>query len=103
MIANILASVAAYEIEVSGERIRAGIKVVKEALKNGTARHKDGSARTKYGNGRPAGSWVKCSPAVQETMRRMKESGVAVARIARECRVSRQTVYAVLDDGSGEK
>jgi DNA invertase Pin-like site-specific DNA recombinase len=83
LIANVLASVAQYETEVRGERIRAGI----------SAKHARGE---KWGNGRPAGSAHKATPEVCAQVRRMATEGESKSAIARVCKLSRQTVYTIL-------
>ena len=94
--AHVLASVACYETEVRSERQRAGISVVQKALKDGTARHKDGTLRTKYGSGRRLGQAVKVNAEVVSTVNALKKLGKPIAEIARVTSLSRPTVYAVL-------
>jgi DNA invertase Pin-like site-specific DNA recombinase len=83
LIANVLASVAAYETEIRSERIMAGIKAKRER----------GEA---WGNGRPKGTPDKLTPAVVDTVKRMKIEGCKVVQIARDLRISRQSVYVAL-------
>src|SRR5271165_2624668 len=72
LIANVLASVAQYETEVRGERIRAGIDVKR-------------ARGEKWGNGRPKGSAHKATPEVCEQVKRMAAEGTKKAVIARVC------------------
>lgn len=83
LIANVLASVASYETEVRGDRIRAGLE----------AKRARGEA---WGNGRPKGTPDKLTPTVVETIRRLKAAGRPVTHIAWELRLSRSSVYRVL-------
>ncbi len=83
LIANVLASVASYETEIRAERIKAGIDAKR-------------ARGEKWGNGRPKGTADKLTPAVRETARRMKAEGRKVAHIAKELRISRQSVYVAL-------
>ncbi len=82
LMANVLASVAAYEVEVRGERVRAGQAVARAAGKT-------------WG-GRKPGTRIKVSEAKEQVILRMKADGRPVAEIARTVEVSRQTVYSVL-------
>jgi DNA invertase Pin-like site-specific DNA recombinase len=77
------ASVAQYETEVRGERIKAGI----------SANHARGE---KWGNGRPKGSAHKATPEVVKQVQRTAAEGAKKAAIARVCKLSRQTVYSIL-------
>lgn len=83
LMANVLASVAAYEVEVRGERVRAGQAV---ARANGTT----------WG-GRKPGTRIVMSEAKEKVVRRMKADGESVTAIAEAVGVSRPTVYAALD------
>ena len=82
LMANVLASVAFYESEVRGERVRAGQAVAR--------------ARGKRWGGRKPGTRVKVTEAKERVIRSMRDEGRPVAEIARTVGVSRQTVYAVL-------
>jgi DNA invertase Pin-like site-specific DNA recombinase len=88
LMANVLASVAAYETEVRAERIQAGLDVARAA-----GRHL----------GRPKGSGkgtrAKVTREQEATIRRAKSEGMKVAAIARATGLSRPTVYSVLGPG----
>jgi DNA invertase Pin-like site-specific DNA recombinase len=83
LMANVLASVAAYETEVRAERVRAGQEVAK--VKG-----------VRFGRPVGTGKRIKVSPEQEATIRWLKGEGEKVARIARATGVSRQTVYSVL-------
>ncbi len=84
LMANVLASVAAYETEVRAERIRDGQEVARAAGKH---------------LGRPAGlrTPIKVTREQHTLIHRMKADGEKVARIARATGLSRVTVYRILD------
>jgi len=84
LMANVLASVAAYETEVRSERVRAGQEVARTAGKH---------------MGRPAGirTPVKVTREQDTLVRRMKSEGEPIASIARATGLSRVTIYRVLD------
>ncbi|MFC1597397.1 recombinase family protein [Planctomycetota bacterium] len=82
LMANVLASVAAYENEVRGERVRAGQAVAR--------------ANGKRWGGSKKGRRTKVSALQETTIHRLKESGESVAEIARTVGLSRPTVYSVL-------
>ena len=84
LMANVLASVAAYENEVRSERIAAGQEV---ARANGK----------RWGGSKP-GVRKRVSSEQINIIHRMKAEGVAVARIARAVGLSRPTIYSVLND-----
>lgn len=84
LIANVLASVAAYETEVRGERIVAGQNAARAAGK-------------KWG-GSVKGRRLKVTPEQIETIRSQKQEGNSIAAIARATGLSRPTVYSVLDE-----
>jgi DNA invertase Pin-like site-specific DNA recombinase len=86
LMAHVLASVAAYELEVRTERQRAGIEAAK--AENG--------GRCPWG-GRKRGTRVKVTEEVERVIRQRMAAGDSVASIARVCGLSRVTVYAVLD------
>ena len=82
LMANVLASVAQYETEVRGERVRAGQSV---ALANG-----------KHWGGSKPGVRKQVSDTKVRAILKMKADGERIADIARAVEVSRPTVYAVL-------
>ena len=82
LLANVLASVAAYENEVRGERIRAGQAAAKAAGKT-------------WG-GRKKGHRVKVNDEQVATIRRMADEGQTKVAMARATGLSRMTVYDVL-------
>ncbi len=88
LMANVLASVAAYETEVRAERIHAGLEVARAE-----GRHL----------GRPKGSGKgvrsKVTREQEATVRRLKAEGEKVAAIARATGLTRPTVYSVLAEG----
>ncbi len=83
LMANVLASVAAYENEVRSERIVAGQAVAKA---NGK----------RWGGSKP-GKRKSVTREQIGVIRRLKAEGTSVASIARAVRLSRPTVYGVLD------
>lgn len=82
LMANVLASVAQYETEVRGERVRAGQVVARSKGK-------------RWGGSKP-GVRKQVDDVKAETIRTMHGSGIAIAAIARTVGVSRPTVYSVL-------
>lgn len=82
LMANVLASVAAYEVEVRGERVRAGQAVAR--------------ANGKRWGGRQPGTRIKMTDAKERVIRRMKADGEPITAIAEAVGVSRPTVYAAL-------
>src|SRR5437868_3691798 len=86
LMAHVLASVAAYELEVKRERQRAGIEA---------ARAENGG-KCAWG-GRKAGMRVKVTGEVERVVRERAAAGDSIASIARGCGLSRVTVYAVLN------
>ncbi len=88
LMAHVLASVAQYENEVRGERVRAGQAVARAA--------------GKMWGGSKKGRRVKVSELQVQTIGRMKRDGEPVAAIARALKLSRPTVYSVLRDGNGQ-
>ncbi len=82
LMANVLASVAQYETEIRGERVRAGQAVARAAGK-------------RWG-GSPAGVPKKVTPEKAMTIRHLKEQGTPITRIAAAVGLSRPTVYEVL-------
>jgi DNA invertase Pin-like site-specific DNA recombinase len=83
LIANVLASVAAYETEVRGERVRAGQKA---AL-----------AKGKKWGGSQKGRRIKVTEEQVRAIVDMKGRGEKIARIARTVSLSRLTIYRILD------
>ena len=86
LMANVLASVAAYENEVRSERIRAGQAVA----------HANG----KRWGGSEKGRRIKVTPEQARNIRRLKDEGEKIAAIARATGLSRPTIYSVLDAAS---
>ena len=82
LMAHVLASVAQYETEVRGERVRAG----QEAAR----------AQGKTWGGSKKGRRVKVSDLQIKTIRSLKQAGEPIAAIARTVGLSRPTVYSVL-------
>ena len=85
LIANVLASVAAYENEVRGERIVAGQSAAR--------------ASGKRWGGSSKGRRVKVTPEQLATILRLDCEGVKKAGIARATGLSQPTVYAALHRG----
>ncbi len=83
LMANVLASVAAYENEVRSERIVAGQAVAK--------------ANGKRWGGSKRGNRKTVTSDQITVIRRLKAEGTSVATIARTVQLSRPTVYGVLD------
>ncbi len=86
LIANVLASVAAYETEVRGERVKAGQEAARAKGK-------------KWGGSKP-GRRVKVTAEQVAAIVRMKAEGEKVARIARTVSLSRLTIYRVLQSAT---
>lgn len=84
LIANIMASVAAFERELRTERQLAGIDAAKAAGKT-------------WG-GSEKGRSLKVTPEIRRQVRRMAQDGESKASIARVCNLTRPTVYAILGD-----
>lgn len=82
LMANVLASVAAYETEVRAERVLAGQAAAR--------------ARGKRWGGSCKGRRVKVKKEQAALVRRMRGEGAAVAAIARATGLSRPTVYSLL-------
>lgn len=82
LMANVLASVAAYETEVRAERIVAGQAAAREAGKRW-----GGSAK---------GRRLKVTAEQEAMLRRLKGEGEGVSAIARATGLSRPTIYRVL-------
>jgi len=88
LMANVLASVAAYENEVRSERVRAGQAV---ARKNG--KRWGGS---KPGHRKITGEHIR-------VVQQLRSEGVAIARIARTVNLSRPSVYGILSETDNGK
>lgn len=86
LMANVLASVAAYETEIRGERIAAGQAAAR--------------AKGKSWGGSKRGRKIRATDEKRTAIKRLKAEGASVASIARTVGLSRPTVYAVLGDGS---
>jgi DNA invertase Pin-like site-specific DNA recombinase len=86
LMANVLASVAQYETEVRGERVRAGQAV---ALAKGK----------RWGGSKP-GVRKQVSETQVRAARKMKAAGERITDIARALGISRPTVYAILGQTS---
>lgn len=84
LVANILASVSAFELEVRQERQAAGIDAAR--------------ATGKRWGGRKKGDRYKVTEEVQRQIRRMAADGEPKAAIARLLGISRPTVYSVLGE-----
>ncbi len=84
LIANVLASVAAYETEIRGERVRAGQAAARAAGK-------------KWG-GCKKGRQVKVTDEKIQAIVSMKANGEKISRIARTVSLSRLTVYRVIEN-----
>jgi DNA invertase Pin-like site-specific DNA recombinase len=85
LMANVLASVAAYETEVRSERQLAGIEAARQV--NG--------GRCPWG-GRRAGTRVKVTAEVERAVKEAAKNRKPIAEIARLFKLSRVTVYKVL-------
>ncbi len=94
LIANVLASVAAYETEIRAERIAAG-KAAKQAKIDAIVKA-GGTPPPVNKGGRPRGIPNKVTPTVAGMILQMKAEKKKVTLIARELNLSRQTVYEVL-------
>jgi DNA invertase Pin-like site-specific DNA recombinase len=88
LIANVLASVGQYETEVRGERIAAGLAAKKLRVARG---------EETWANGRPVGSGHKATPEVCRAVRAEAARGTSKVAIARMFKLSRQTVYVILN------
>jgi len=83
LIANVLASVAAYETEVRGERVKAGQTAARAAGK-------------RWG-GSKKGRLLKVTDEQVQAIVAMKAKGEKISRIARTVSLSRLTIYRVLE------
>ena len=82
LIANVLASVAAYETEIRGERVRAGQQAA--------------MAQGKKWGGSQKGRRVKVTDEQVRVIEEMKTRGEKISAISRATSLSRLTVYRVL-------
>jgi DNA invertase Pin-like site-specific DNA recombinase len=82
LMANVLASVAQYETEVRGERVKAGQAVARSEGK-------------RWGGSKP-GVRKRVTPSQIRAIHRMKADGESIAEIARAFGFSRPTIYDVL-------
>ena len=83
LIANVLASVAAYETEIRGERVKAGQDAAR--------------ASGKHWGGSQKGRLLKVTDEQIEAIISMKAKGGKITQIARTVNLSRQTIYRVLE------
>lgn len=83
LIANVLASVAAYETEIRGERVKAGQMAARDSGK-------------RWG-GSQKGRLLKVTDEQIEAIISMKAKGGKITQIARTVNLSRQTIYRVLE------
>lgn len=86
LMANVLASVAAYETEIRAERVAAGQAVARKRGK-------------KWGGSQKGWRW-KVSDEQITAIKEMKSAGKGVAYIARVTKLSRPTIYTVLNNDS---
>lgn len=86
LIANVLASMAAYETEIRGERVRAGQAAARASGK-------------KWG-GSKKGRRVKVTDEQVEAIISMKDKGERVTKIARTVSLSRITIYNIIKNGA---
>lgn len=84
MLANVLASVAQFETELRGERVRAGIDAAHAAGK-------------RWGGSKP-GIPKKVSPEKEKMIRQLKADGTPITKIAAAVNLCRSTIYAVLNN-----
>ena len=86
LIANVLASVAAYENEVRSERIAAGQAVARAAGK-------------RWGGSKP-GRRIRVTDEQITTIQRLQNEGATKTAMARATGLSRPTIYSVLNNGT---
>ena len=86
LIANVLASVAAYENEVRSERIAAGQAVARAAGKT-------------CGGSKP-GRRIRVTDEQITTIQRLQDEGATKTAMARATGLSRPTIYSVLNNGT---
>lgn len=82
LIAHVLASVAAYETEIRGERVKAGQEAAKEAGK-------------KWG-GSKRGRLLSISPHQAATIAKLRDEGHKISHISKAVGVDRSSVYRIL-------
>ncbi|MDZ4784227.1 MAG: recombinase family protein [Planctomycetia bacterium] len=87
LLANLLASVAAFELELRAERVLAGQAAARTAGK-------------RWG-GSKSGRRISVTDEQLEAVRRLKAEGCGVAVIARATGLSRPTIYSILDASRG--
>jgi DNA invertase Pin-like site-specific DNA recombinase len=87
LMACIVASVAAYETEIRGERVKAGVDAARAKGK-------------RWGGSKPGWNW-RVTPEKRETVLGLHAAGKPIAQIARIVELSRPTIYAVLDAAKG--
>jgi len=83
LMANVLASVAAYETEIRAERVIAGQAAARE---KGTHLGRRPGIRTR----------LKVTPEQEQLVKRLKAEGRGVSAIARSTGLSRPTIYSIL-------
>jgi len=84
LIANVLASVAAFETEVRAERQAAGIQAAK--------------ARGQTWGGRRKGTMQKRTKQLDALVRKLHREGESIASISRNLKLSRPTLYKILKE-----
>ena len=89
LMANVLASVAAYETEVRAERIHAGLAVAKSKGVRLGRRPSEGPAKR-----------LKVTTEQEQIINRLKGEGQGVSAIARTTGLSRPTIYSVINQGA---
>lgn len=88
LVANIMASLAQWETELRGERVRAGMDAARKAAeKSGKPLKRGGSKK---------GSHYKVNRTQLKLIHQMKADGEAISRIAQAMCLSRPTIYKVL-------
>lgn len=87
LMANIIASIAEYETEIRGERIRAGLNAKREAVAAGL---------DTWNAGRPKGTPNKATPDVCEAVKEQVAKGINKSKVAKMFHLSRPTIYAIL-------
>jgi DNA invertase Pin-like site-specific DNA recombinase len=85
LMANVLASVAAYETEVRAERVHAGLEAARAA-----------GRRLGPAPGSRKGVRLHVTPEHSAIVRRLKDEGQGVSAISRAVGLSRPTVYSIL-------
>lgn len=83
LMANVLASVSQFETEVRRERVMAGQQAAK--------------AKGKTWGGSQKGRLISVKPEQVQQVKRLKQEGMKVARIAKAVGLSRPTVYRLLE------